>query len=121
MKNCGVLCFKRYFEMVGYDNPELLNKLAEKVEEKGLSIASILQVMNNDELKVEAIKSNILPTCFPLIVLDKRRNHYLLLLQADKVFIKIYDPNLGEVVLFKIFVRLLGWEYYLTLCYNNED
>ena len=52
MENCGVACIRRYLEITGNENEELIRELEEEVSEEGLSFKSIIDVMGKHGYEV---------------------------------------------------------------------
>lgn len=116
--NCGVLCLKRYFELIDYDGTVLLQQLQRKLSDEGLSVASILEVLKCGGIEAAAYRSRKMAENGPYLLLNRKRRHYQLVLSVGRHLVQIYDPNLGDVAVWKFFYRFLWSEYYITLCYN---
>ena len=100
--NCGVLCVKRLLEEYDCHNDLLLEELAEKVSDRGLSVADLMSALISHGFKAEAYKVSKPPVNYPHFGFDGR--HYTLVLAECDRHLLIYDPNLGDV-------RIAAWFY----------
>ena len=119
--NCGIACIKRYLELEGREDPGLMTELSAAVDDNGLSFISIIRIMGLHGYEVGAYISDEVYCQTPYLMFDSHRKHYYLIERFDKRYGYIYDPNMGEVRLFRRLFELFWCKYYLTICYNKAE
>ena len=111
--NCGVLCVKRLLEEYDCHNDLLLKELAEKVGDRGLSVADLMSALIKHGSKAEAFKIRKPPVNYPHIAFDGR--HYTLVLGEKGRHLLIFDHNLGDVRIATWFYRFFHPRYAIMI------
>ncbi len=120
-ENCGISCIRRWMEITEHYDEGVLNELKTVVNEEGLSFSSIMDVMKRNGYTARAYRSKVIFTETPYLLLDDRRKHYYLVEKFTGTMVYLYDPNIGTVRLYRFLFRLIWCQYYLTICYNDDE
>ena len=119
MENCGVGCIRRYLKLTGNENESLIRELEDEVSEEGLSFKSIMDVMGKFGYEVLGYYSHKVFRETPYIMFDSKRKHYYLVEEFGRFTVRMYDPNLGIISIWRLLFRLFWCKYYLAICYNE--
>ena len=112
---------KRYFDLSGISGDSLLMALDRQVTEEGLSVETLMEVLERYGFRAKAYRDKKLYEKTPFIMLDVKRRHYYLIEKMNRKQVFVFDPNFGTVRLCRVFWRFLWSEYYITLCYNLDN
>ena len=117
--NCGVYCVKRFLEIKGIREGSIVDELSELVNDEGLRVADLMDVLARHNISCQAYYSNTPYWQTPYIMLDAARGHYYLVEQVSGLFVHLSDVNRENIVLFRCLFRLFWQKYYITMCYNT--
>ena len=119
--NCGVSCIRKLLSFTGKVDEKLIRKLEYRVNEEGLSFLNMMEVMNEYGYEVKAYRSELPYYETPYLMFDSKKKHYYLIMIFDDKYCYMYDPNIGDLKIYRKLFKSFWCQYYLTICYNKAE
>lgn len=102
-------------------NDCLIAELAENVNQDGLSFLSLIRIMKKYGYDVKGYRDKKPYYDAPYLMFDSKKKHYYLIMQFDDKYCYMYDPNIGDLKIYRKLFKSFWCQYYLTICYNKAE
>ncbi len=114
MDNCGIECVREYLRLIGMDPAPLIEKLHERLRDKGLSIFDLTEVLNQFGLKATAWQFSDDSPTVPFIAYSRKAAHFMLVLAYGRT-VKMYDSLNGYLTVSRCFLPRRFARYVILL------